>query len=682
MKENKLTRQSVIRWRQFNRKGYSAFSSLRREVNIGVLAVCTLGFANVNMVSAQSETSGQLRNYELDEIEVTGTRVPLTEAQSARMVTVLSREEIQAAAVHSINDLLEYVSGVDVRQRGEFGIQTDISIRGGTFDQVTILLNGVNFTNPQTGHHTADFPVSIYDIERIEVLEGPAARVFGTSAFTGAINIVTRNDKQSHVAANVMGGDYGLFGAGARVNYTACEFSNQISTSYHRADGATDNSDFTIKRVYYQGTYVSPDVDVRWQVGASDQKFGANTFYSAKYNEQYEELRRYSASVQAETKGKLHFLPTIYWNRMSDHYQLVRGTQTGENFHQNDVYGINLNTYLKSKLGKTSLGAELRNEGILSTSLGKPMEEHQYVDVPGHKDVQFIKKDNRTNIAYFLEHNALLSKVTISMGIMANMNTALDHEYRYYPGVDVSYRPGSDWKLFASWNKALRMPTFTDLYYKSETLQGNVGLEPEKSEAFSVGVKYRNEFIDANVNGFFNKGKNMIDWVMYSEDDKYHSTNFELDNMGIEGLFTFYPCHLWSSAYWVNFLTVGYTYIHQKRYDDLDIYKSNYALEYLKHKFIARLDHKVWKRLKASWNFRWQKRMGNYVRYENTVSTESLVGYPSYCLLDVKLSWSHPQYSFFMEANNLLNRKYYDLGNIPQPGIWVKGGISYRINIK
>ena len=103
MKENKLTGRTAIRWKQFNHKTYSVFCSLKKEVNIGVLTIATLAFANVKIASAQNDTIGQLKNMELEEVEVTGTRVPLTEMQSAKMVTVLSRDEIQAAAVHSIN---------------------------------------------------------------------------------------------------------------------------------------------------------------------------------------------------------------------------------------------------------------------------------------------------------------------------------------------------------------------------------------------------------------------------------------------------------------------------------------------------------------------------------------------------------------------------------------------------
>ncbi|KAA6338409.1 iron complex outermembrane receptor protein [termite gut metagenome] len=682
MKQNPFINRRAARWKQFSHKAYAVFRSLKKEVNIGVLAVSTLLFANANTISAQNETSTQTKIYELGEIEITGTRVPLTEMQSAKPVMIFSRNDIQAAAAHSINDLLEYAASVDVRQRGEFGIQTDISVRGGTFDQITILLNGVTINNPQTGHLTADFPVSVNDIERIEIIEGPAARVFGTSAFTGVINIVTRAGKQNRASVHLMSGEYGLFGGDASVNLTKNTLSQHASVGYQRSDGATKNSDFNVSRAYYQGTHSSAQADVHWQLGYSNRAYGANTFYSASYPNQSEETSRYLLSVQAETKGQLHFTPVIYWNRSYDHFQLIRNTQTGENFHLNDVYGINLNTYFNSFLGKTAFGTEMRNEGILSTNLGKPLEEGQYVTTSGENGTAYNKKDNRTNVSYYLEHNILLEHLTVSLGVMANMNTALGHTYRLYPGIDMAYRPNHLWKFFASWNKALRMPTFTDLYYKSPTLQGNIGLKPEETHAAGIGAKYRNMFIEVNAYGFYHKGKNMIDWVMYSSDDVYHSANFKLDNIGVETSAVFHFRQLVSSNFFLDRLNIGYTYIYQQRHDDTEIYKSNYALEYLRHKFTARLNHRIWKNLSAEWAFRWQNRMGSYQKYIENKPTSELVPYPSFDLLDLKLFWEGKNYHIFAEANNLLNRTYYDLGNIPQPGFWFKAGAGWKINFK
>lgn len=683
MKEKQLRKCDAFRWKQFNHKAYSVFCSLKKEVNIGVLTFATLAFANVSPLSAQTEvkTTDQ-STVALDEIEVTGSRVPLTELESAKMVTVLSQQEIQAAAVHSVNDLLKYAVGIDVRQRGEFGIQTDISIQGGTFDQITILINGVNINNPQTGHLSADFPVSLSDIERIEILEGGAARIFGTSAFSGAINIVTKSDPQSHIAVDLMTGYYGLFKGGGRANYTKGSFSHQVSGSFSRTDGATTNSDFKTGKAYYQGVYGSKQADIKWQLGLSDRKYGANTFYTAAFPSQYEETNRLFASIQAETKGWLHLTPTIYWNRSYDHFQLIKDTPKVENFHQADVYGLNLNAYFTSFLGKTAFGAEFRNEGILSTNLGKPLDEDHFVKVPGQKEIFFDKKDNRTSTSYYAEHNVVLSNFTLSAGVLATMNTALDHKYRFYPGVDISYRPSIYWKLYASWNKSLRMPTFTDLYYKSPTQEGNIGLKPEKNNSFSLGATYRKSYFRADLSAFYNHGKDMIDWVMYTENDKYHSANFELKNMGLEGNWQLNFQELIRPTFPLRKISLGYSYIYQDKKDPIEIYKSNYALEYLRHKLVAQIDHTLWSKLSASWAFRWQDRMGSYISYSKQGSTGVLTPYSSYALMDLKLSWDADKYQIYGELNNLFDKEYYDLGNVPQPGIWGKIGFTYRINFK
>lgn len=672
----------VFRFKHFSNKSYSLFNCLFKEVNIGVLSVATLTFANAGSISAQTESKTVSHEYMMDNVEVMGSRVPLTQAEAARLVTVLDRKTIENAPVQSVNDLLKYAAGIDVRQRGSMGIQTDISIRGGTFDQITILLNGVNISNPHTGHLAADFPVALEDIERIEILEGPAARVFGTSAFSGAINIVTFAESQKFVQADVTGGSYGLGGGGLRLNLSEGKWKNQMSGSFLRSDGATLNSDFDVWRGYYQGSYTTPEAIVRWQVGYSQQKYGANTFYSALYNDQYEETGRYLASVQAETRvGWLHLAPTVYWNRSLDHFQLIRHTDTGENFHRTDVYGTNINAYFTTVAGKTSFGAEFRNEGIFSTSLGRPMDPAQYVDVPWHDGRQYRMKDSRTNVSYYLEHNVLLPKATFSLGVMANKNTAYDDRYHFYPGVDLSWRPQREWKLFASWNMALRMPTFTDLYYKSPTQEGNVGLKPEETQAFSVGGKYRRLGLNMEVTGFYHKGKNMIDWVMYKADDVYHSANFKLDNYGVETNAALMFREWFGETFLLDRLSLGYTYIYQKRHDAVEIYKSNYALEYLRHKLVATLDHRIWRQLTATWAFRWQDRMGSYIKYASVNDVGTLVDYEPYALLDLRLQWTAPRYRIYLEGNNLTNHTYYDLGNIPQPGFCFKVGASIRLNL-
>ena len=185
-----FNQRKALRFRQFTRKGYALFACLGKVVTIGVLSVATLRaaasttaddltVAGTSSVVGDSVASSPDKEATLDDVEITGSRAPLALGQAARMVTVLSRDEIH---------LLKMAVGVDVRQRGPIGAQTDVSIRGGTQEQITILLNGINICDPQTGHNAFDLPCDISDIERIEVLEGPAARVFGTSSLVSAIH--------------------------------------------------------------------------------------------------------------------------------------------------------------------------------------------------------------------------------------------------------------------------------------------------------------------------------------------------------------------------------------------------------------------------------------------------------------------------------------------------------------
>ena len=686
----------VIRWHQFTHHGDAVFLSLRREIVISTLSVATLLATAPSTAHAQTaapKMGDDTRSMETDEVTVTASRLPLLMEQTARIVSVMTREQIKDCPAQSVNDLLKYAAAVDVRQRGAFGIQTDVSINGGTHDQIVILLNGANISSPHTGHLAVDLPVSIDDIERIEILEGAASRVYGTSAFSGAINIVTKvqnADSPEVLNGNVrmFGGSFGTIGAGASVGVDGTKVHHRISGGYQQSDGGTQNSDFKNWRGFYQAKAELQDIDIDWQLGVSGKNYGANTFYSGKFPNQYEENRRYMASVAAQTKGRVVFSPTLYWNRAFDHYQLIRNTSTGENFHRTDVYGASMNARFNWALGVSSIGADFRNEGILSTALGKPLDEHLYVDIPGH-DGQYRKKDNRTNICYFLEHDVLLRQWTFSAGLMANMNTALDHRHRLYPGVDISFRPTKSWKLYASWNMAQRMPTFTDLYYKSPTQEGNTGLKPEKTSEFTVGAAYRTTGLKSNLRMFHRHQKSMIDWVMTLADSvngytTYHATNFKVDVMGFDIQATVLFPEMFEANSCLRTFQVDYSYLHQKRHDDIEIYASCYAFDYLRHKLVMRLDTRFFQKLYATLSYRWQDRMGSYVKYTpeivdgKTTYEVRTVSYNPFGLLDLRLQWKDKHYEIYLEANNLTSHRCYDLGNVEQPGFWLMAGAQWK----
>ena len=674
-----LNKRSVLKFTHFSNRGYSLFAVLGKEVIIGVLSVATLQHAtahNVSNEALQTSSDSTVTNKQvmLDEVSVTGTRAPLTVSQQARMVTVLSREDIQAAPVQSVNDLLKYAVGVDVRQKGALGALTDVSIRGGNSEQITVLLNGINICDAQTAHNTFDFPVDISEIERIEVLEGPAGRVYGTSSLLGAINIVTKTPPSSSLSARIEGGSYGYLAAGARANIAQGRWNNQLSGSFTRSDGYLRNkanrlnADYKTSKAFYQGNYNDSQIAVRWHAGMSVKDFGANTFYAAKYDDQFEHTFKTFTALQAENKqGKFHIRPSIYWNRSMDRFELFRGApqKYAYNYHRTDVYGVNLNAYFDWSLGRTAFGAELRHEELVSTNLGEKLERPHHIH---GTDRNYTNGINRTNLQFVLEHNIILSRFTLSAGVIAVKNSQADMNMRVYPGIDASYRMGNAWKVYASYNTSLRMPSFTELFYSVGGHKADKHLKPEELSALEAGLKYNAHGISGKTSIFYNQQKNLIDWISDGTLDAngsplWKSVNFgRINVVGVEASLSF-DCHtLMPSQRFLKQFSLAYCYLNQNEKEHKGI-TSKYVLEYVKNKMVANLQLNLWRNLDLGLNYRLLHRMGGYIDTNNQRHN-----YATYGILDTRLSWNTGKWTAFAAANNLL-----------QPGTWITAGISIQM---
>ena len=628
---------------------------------------------------AQDSVQGldTLPDVELDVVKVLSARVPLTTAQTPQQVTIIGREEIQKLPVNTIDDLLKYAVGVDVRQRGN-GVQTDICVRGGTFDQVTILLNGINITSPHTGHLSADFPIFADDIERVEILEGPSARAFGTSAFTGTVNIVTRNADPSRSRlgtavsglVNVFGGDHGHAGANANVtlghnagnastNHPA-RLVHTLSGGYVRDDGDTPNSAYETSRIYYNVSYKSADVKGNFQAGYSYKPYEANTFYGAASQDQWESNEHFVIAANGEiSAGKIHITPSFAADRRYDHYQWHKGSPKGENFHRCDVRTAGVGVWADNRFGRTSFAAEMRSELIYSTKLGSEMEQSAWFATKGRDgvvDVNYNHSADRTNIYLMAEHDIILPKWTIAFALPAINNTALDHKWRFCPGMDVAYRPDYHWKLFANINSALRMPTFTDLYYSGANIEGTTNLKPERTVDFGAGAKARYEGFWGEIRLYGSHRTDMIDWVVYEdekEDGIFRSGNFQLDNRGCEISAALMPREIW--------LRNPVTKIQiQYAYNDADISytravaASKYAMEYLRHRVLAGVDVRIAEGLGVNVSYRYNHRVGE--------------GNDPYSLVDAGARYEHRRWVCYINVTNLLDNDYRDFSYIEQSG--------------
>lgn len=682
--KKKLSTKKAYRFKRFARKSYSVFNSLHKVVTIGILSGCALMSAHAASVEPTERVyvetpTGSIPPTELGEVVVTASRIDLPVNLAARQVTIITRQEIERAPVRSIEDLLNYVAGIDILQRGPHGVQADISLRGGSFDQASILLNGVNLTNPHTGHYSFDIPVNLSDIERIEIVQGPSALVYGSGALSGGVNIITKKDFKSNAYAKSEAGMHGLFGVEARGACKTAGSLHSLSAGFKRSDGYIANSDYNIMNLLWQSRFELQDHRIDIQAGYNDKAYGANTFYSPSYPNQFDDTQGVFASIRGETNGRLKFIPHIYWSRHYDEFQLFRkGTPDvpdwykDHNYHRSDLFGLSLNMQFTSQWGITGFGGEFRNEGILSNVLGNPMEK--VVE-------KYTKSDNRTNISYFLEHIFILDQFTLSLGGLINSNTAIVNQYKFYPAINASYRWPGGMSFYASWNKGTRMPTFTDLYYKAGSHVGNDSLRAEYTQSLEAGVKYRDRFLNGSVATYFNRGENLIDWEYTDSDKKWHAMNLpegeKLKTFGVETSFSFHLDEILSPAQPFRSLQIGYVYLTQDYASDKQVNNpvSMYVRNYLKHKFTASLAHDITRRLTASWNFRWQERAGSYIQYVDDKEGER-VNFKPFSLLDVKVNYQFSHFDLFVNANNIFDAKQADFGNIPQPGFWLSGGAS------
>ncbi len=668
--KKRLNDQQAFRFRRFVRKAYSAFNSMHKVVNIGVLTSSMLAFAHLSPVSAQQgagTVADKMPEEELDEVTVTAARVETPLAQSARLVTVITRAQIEQAPVQSLQELLAYAAHIDVIQRGGHGVQADISIRGGSADQTAILLNGINLTNPHTGHYNLDLPVNLSDIERIEIIHGPSALIYGSGAFSGGINIITKKEIDARVYANAEAGMHNLWRGDVRGAAEIGRTRNSLSAGYQSSDGYIPYSDYRMYNLLWQTRWKAREnAYLDMQLAYNNKHYGANTFYSAKFPNQYERTSAYMATLKGSFGQTLRVIPILYWSRHYDQFDLIKNTPKGRNFHRGDTYGANLIFQYTSRIGTTTLGGEVRREDIVSSKLGKPR---------AHPEGDYTKYDDRTTSSVTLEHTYATSRFSLSAGALVNYNTLTD-AIRFYPSVSAAYRPAEGLKIATTWSQSTRMPTFTDLYYTQETHHANEHLKPERSESVDLGVTYDRPLVSAYVKGFLMWGRDMIDWVRTSGDAKWASWNLtEVDKQGVEIGATLRPGEQWPT---LGHSELSISYARMNQTADSKGLESKYLLNYLRDKLTVQLRHPVYRNFSAAWHFRLQKRMGNYRRFEGSADA-GLHPYPAFSVLDLKLNYKLRNVDLHVNLNNLYDTQYYDVGNVPQAGFWLMGGVTYRL---
>ena len=598
-----------------------------------ILAIlCFATFLNLN---------AQEKEAEINEVTVQGKFLNLPLKKVNENITVITKKEIESSPAKSVEEILAQFTGFDIRRRGGNGVQADISLRGSSFEQVLILVNGIRMNDSQTGHNSMSIPFDLSSVERIEIVKGPASRRFGQNAYAGVVNIVTKPSSEDNVMISGEGGDYKTFSLGLGANFGTEKFSNFFQANSETSAGYRHNTDYKINNVFYQHQYKLENGNLRFQAGIQEKKFGANGFYaSPKATEQYEETQASIVSLALDKKfDKFNLNSNIYWRRGQDMYLFNREKpEIYRNMHIGNNIGGEINGSYNSSLGTTGLGVELRKEFLASNNLG-------------HRE--------RLMTQVFLEHHFSLIENKLNISPRISWANFSNEGNFFYPGIDVGFDFNENHKIYGNVAKVNRIPTFTDLYYVSKTESGNPDLKPEHALSAEVGYRFQKNSFLGKISGFMKNSENSIDWVKKTPTDIWKAENFgTIDTKGIEVEFG------QSFSSYIKSYSVGYTYLDSKAKEPKDLI-SRYVMENLKHQFVAKLENRFLK------NFTNQL----IYRYNERVSTGS------YQILDEKLSYDFKNLNLYVLINNITNSEYTETFGVPMPKRWFHVGFSYKIGL-
>ena len=538
-------------------------------------------------------------------------------------------------------------------------MQADIFIRGGSFDQTMVLLNGIDFTDARTGHQSHSLPVDIDCISAVDLLDG----VPGVGAFAGAVNIRTAPLKPTYLRFEGAGGQHGYAYANLSGAVTSGRFSLLAAGSYRRSDGYRHNTDFANYNAFVRATYEAPRAGFfDLQAGYQNRTFGSNGFYAAYNPDQWEATSTALASLRwLKQAGRFSFGASASYRKNFDRYDWTRGTAM--NRHNTDNVGARLWADYDWRAGTTSLGGDYAFNHIYSTNLGEALSRphgrytHAKARSTGNLWLRHAKQWRRFDLAA----SAGISLTPYGTSALWSLSGG--------------YTPAAGLHLGIGAFQSMRLPTFTDLYYTSPAQINNLDLTPERAVTYLFDAGYVKNIWRLSLQTYYRAGRDIIDWV-WREDmgDKWHSEQTSrLDTYGIE----------LSGGYTVadGFLrrvTLSYGYITTDRNSDI-IAKG--AMDYMRHKAALAVEVHFLRRMSLALTASVYDRNGSYTHYPvpGDPSLSEVRDYEPYFLLDGRLQWEKGICRLYVDATNITDSRYCDLGGIPLPGAWVTAGVALTI---
>lgn len=579
----------------------------------------------------------------IENIEIKANRISLPFKEESRSIEIITQKDISKMPSRDLAGILQFSAGIDIRQRGPNGVQADVGIRGGNFEQTLILINGIKMTDPQTGHHIMNIPLTPENIERIEIIKGPAARIYGQNAFSGAINIITKTSNEKSTNINFTAGQNQTLGLGIHSNFKPGIFGNHaFSISRNFSEGYRYNTDFDILNVFYQ--YQISLLKNQFEViaGYSERRFGANGFYaSPNFRDQYEEIQTSIIALQSNVvKKKWVHKNRIYWRRNQDEYIFVRDNPSlYRNLHIGNNLGIERHSTFQGKWGITGLGIELKNENFTSNNLGVR---------------------NRNVFSAYLEERININNFNLTPGISFHYYT--DFGPRFFYGIDAGYYLGSGVNIFANAGTTYRIPSYTDRFYEDPANLGNPDLQPEEAFTYEAGIRKVGSKATVQMSYFNRLGYNIIDWTRDTlVSQQWKPVNIaEVNMQGVESSIGI-NVPAYTGLKLIGYQKLNYTYIQSSVGSD-DAKESRYALENLRHQFTYLGTFRI-------------------LGFDNTFTYRYLdrVSLDDYQVIDLRIKKRIFKFDFKLDINNLMNVSYKETNLVEMPGRWIIFGMNYRL---
>lgn len=564
----------------------------------------------------------------LDRIVVTPSRIASLATSPSRSVTTLTEASLKSAPYEAIADIINALGGVDIRRRGPNDVQADVAIRGTTFEQNTVMIDGVAVNDPQTGHHTMDLAVTAADIDRIEVLKGPVSNLYGANSFGGAINIITKKPAGRRVVIDGEGGSFDYASGGFSVTQPLGIINNRFSFNDHRSTGYMPETDFNILSIANTSSIATAYGTHSFLFGYTKKDFGADSFYSNLFpnEEEHTDTRFFKLDSTVE-HDDVSLAPKLFLRRHRDKFALDRnrpGWQT--NYHTTYTYGGEMSFGYTHRLVDIAGGTALKGDTIDSTNLGKHArgETGVYIEVSPH----------------------LSEKLALDIGIREDYFSGFGWEYA--PSASLRYRLTESVAARGAIGRSYRIPTFTDLYYRDAANIGNADLKPEHSWTYEAGFDCAVKGATASIVYFHRDASQTIDWTRRTAQDPWQIANIgTVDTNGVE-----------VSARCGD-IFVEYTALDSYRKHD---YLSKYALDYLKHELSCGGQWDIFG-FKNTWVLNWRKRIGD----------------SGYIVVDTKVRREIVRkggvvFEAFLDITNLFDTAYSEQSDIAMPGRWIKSG--------